>query len=559
MMSFRHSDATHTTSRTTHRTYRFLVEANGLARRGEQHDFRIPLGDGRTNQGVTLVKRQSDQTVAARTGEIRQRRFLDHTRRGGHQHVLVFRIVTNRQEGGNTLPFFQRQDVDHRTTAGRAAGPGNLEHPQPVHLAPVGEAQNGVVGVRDQQFLDEIFVFHGRSGLATTTTALGLIVFDGLSLGITTVGDGDHQIFLVDQIGDGQVTLGAGDFGQTGIAKLGHHRFQFFTDNLHQAVRIAQNFQQVRNFLENVLVLILELFGLKTGQAVQSQVKDRLSLFWRQVIKTITQAKDLRQIIGATCVFARPLKHRQNVTRCPALSHQLLFRLGRSRRRLDQRDDFIDVRQSNREAFQDMATFAGFTQFVNGTAGNHFAAMPDKCVQHFLEIEDFRLAVDQGDHVDAENRLQLSVGKEVINDHVRVFTATQLNHYPDTFLVGLVPQLGDAFQSLLFYQLCNFLDQPRFVQLVRQLGNNDGVAVGFLVVLDFMAGTDVDAPTAGAVGLNNAGATINDALGGKVRPRNMLHQVVDGHIRIINQCQAAVHNFRQVMGRNIGGHTHGNA
>ena len=205
-----------------------------------------------------------------------------------------------------------------------------------------------------------------------------------------------------------------------------------------------------------------------------------------------------------------------------------------------------------------MATFTGFTQFVDGPAGHYFTAVTNERIQQLLQIQGFRLTVDQANHVDAEYSFQLGLGKQVVDHNVRVLTPTQFDHHPDTFLVGFVPQLGDTFKTLFFYQLRDLLDQAGLVQLIRQLGDDDGIAIGLVVVLDLVAGTNIDTTTAGTVGLNDAGTAVDDALGREIRARNEFHQLIDGQIRIINQRQAAAYDFRQVVGRNVGSHAHGN-
>jgi hypothetical protein len=77
--------------------------------------------------------------------------------------------------------------------------------------------------------------------------------------------------------------------------------------------------------------------------------------------------------------------------------------------------------------------------------------------------------------------LQLGLGVEVVEHHLRHFAATQLDDDAHAVLVGLVAQLGDAFDLLLFDQLGDLLDQTRLVQLVRQLGDDDLLAATDLV------------------------------------------------------------------------------
>ena len=73
-------------------------------------------------------------------------------------------------------PSRQRQQVHHRLAARCAPGLRQLEHAQPVDLAAIREAQQRVVGVRDEQLLDEVLVLGRRGALAAATATLRLVV-----------------------------------------------------------------------------------------------------------------------------------------------------------------------------------------------------------------------------------------------------------------------------------------------------------------------------------------------------------------------------------------------
>ena len=184
--------------------------------------------------------------------------------------------------------------------------------------------------------------------------------------------------------------------------------------------------------------------------------------------------------------------------------------------------------------------------------------MTDEHLKHVLEVHDLRLTVDQRHDVDAEHALHLGLGVQVVQHHVRHFTTTQFDHHAHTVLVGLVTQLGDAFDLLLFDQLSDLLDQTRLVQLVRQLGDHQLLATADLVdVLDLDASADIDAPTAGTIGLDDAGTAVDDARSGEIRAGDVLHQVIDGQLGIVHQRQAAVDHLGEVVRRDVGGHAHG--
>ena len=206
-----------------------------------------------------------------------------------------------------------------------------------------------------------------------------------------------------------------------------------------------------------------------------------------------------------------------------------------------------------------MATLTGFTQLEDGTTGHHFTTVTHERFKQVLEVQDARTAVDQGNNVDPEHALQLGLCIEVIENNLRHFTTTQLDHNTHAVFVGLITQLGDAFELLLFNQFSDLLDQTRLVQLVRQLSDHDLLTAANLVdVFDNRTGAHVNATTASAIGFDDAGTAVDDGRCWKIRARDELHQFVDAQLRVVDQCQAAINDFTQVVRRDVGGHAHSN-
>src|SRR5690606_38170630 len=156
--------------------------------------------------------------------------------------------------------------------------------------------------------------------------------------------------------------------------------------------------------------------------------------------------------------------------------------------------------------------------------------------------------------------LHLGLGIEVVEHHLAHFTPTQLDDHTHAVLIGLVTQLADAFELLFLDQLGDLLDQPRLVQLIRQLGDDDLLTTTHLVhVFDFSTGAHIDAPATGAVSLDDAGPAIDDACRGEIRARDVLHQLIDRQLGAVHQRQTAIHDLTEVVRRNVGGHPHGDA
>ena len=179
-------------------------------------------------------------------------------------------------------------------------------------------------------------------------------------------------------------------------------------------------------------------------------------------------------------------------------------------------------------------------------------------LQQVFEVTQLRLAVNQGHHVHAKRVLELRLFVQVVKNHFGHFTALEFNHQAHPRLVRLVLNVADAFNLLLVNQFGHALLQGLFVDLVRQLVNDDGLACAFVNVFKMALGTHHDFPTPRAVAVFNAVDAVNNARRWKVGGWNDLHELVDRCFWVAQEVQAGVYDFVQVVRRNVGGHTHGN-
>ena len=76
---------------------------------------------------------------------------------------------------------------------------------------------------------------------------------------------------------------------------------------------------------------------------------------------------------------------------------------------------------------------------------------------------------------------------------------------------------------------------------------------------DFSFGPHCHATFAGCISALDRGPVINEAAGGEVRPLHEFHKVFAGEFSVINQSHGCIHDFPQVMRRDIRRHTDGDA
>ena len=120
------------------------------------------------------------------------------------------------------------------------------------------------------------------------------------------------------------------------------------------------------------------------------------------------------------------------------------------------------------QAFEDVRARFGLAQLELDAAADHFAAEVDEVLDHFEQAEHLRPAGDDRQRDDAERLLQLGLLEQVVEHDLGDFAALQLDHDPHAVAIGLVAQIGNAFERLVAHQFGDALEQPRLVQLIRE-------------------------------------------------------------------------------------------
>ena len=150
-----------------------------------------------------------------------------------------------------------------------------------------------------------------------------------------------------------------------------------------------------------------------------------------------------------------------------------------------------------------MGALFGLIQAVLGTANDDLNLMLHVVAQHLIQAEGARHAIDDGEHIRAEGRLQLGVLIEVIEHHAGHGIALQGDYDAHANAVGgLILDLGDARNLSVGHGFRDIGNEVIRVDLEWQLGNYDGLARSRL--LDGGHTAHPDGTTAGGVGILDA-------------------------------------------------------
>ena len=217
----------------------------------------------------------------------------------------------------------------------------------------------------------------------------------------------------------------------------------------------------------------------------------------------------------------------------PGPNHQLGFGDGRRRSIANNGNEFVNIGQRDCQAFQHMTAFARLTQREYCAARHHFAAVGNKYLYQVLQVAQFRLAVDQRHHVDAESVLQLGLFEEVIQNHFGHFAALEFNDQAHAGLVALVLNMTDALNFLLMNQFGHALLKRFFIDLIRQFVNDDRLPLTLVDVLEVAFGPHHHPAASGAVAVLDAVDAVDNASRGEVRRQNNFHQFVDRSVGVL--------------------------
>src|SRR5438067_10391093 len=237
---------------------------------------------------------------------------------------------------------------------------------------------------------------------------------------------------------------------------------------------------------------------------------------------------------------------------------QRLARFPGGRCGADEPDDLIHIVERDAEAEQDVFTLASFAELVIGAAPNHIDAVLDEVLDGGDQAQLARLAVDDREIDDAEADLKLRVLVEVVENDVGLFAALQLEDDAHAVAIALVANLGDTFDFLVVDQRRGRLDEARLVDLVRDLGDDDLLAV-LAHRHDGGFGADFEASPPRAEGVDNSLASEDETTGWKVGTFDDLHHLVELGFGMTDQEDGGVDDLVKVVGRNVGRHANGDA
>ena len=223
----------------------------------------------------------------------------------------------------------------------------------------------------------------------------------------------------------------------------------------------------------------------------------------------------------------------------------------------DQGDDGVDHVQGLDQALDDVGPGTGLLQAELRPAADDLNLVLDVGRQGLHEVEGPRDTVHQGDGVDPEAGLERGVLVQVVEQDVGVGVALDVDDEAGTTLRRFVVDVPDTVQLPGLDQVPHLGGDRAGAGLVWEFGDHDGGSA--LGLLDLRLGPHPHRAPPGPVGVHDPGPSQEQGPGREVGTLDELHQVVRSGLGVVNEVDDGVDDLTEVVGRDVGGHPHGNA
>ncbi len=221
-------------------------------------------------------------------------------------------------------------------------------------------------------------------------------------------------------------------------------------------------------------------------------------------------------------------------------------------------DDLVDVGERDEQAFEYVRAFLRLRKQVSGPPSHHLEAMLEEALEHLFQVQRARPPVHQRDHHHVEAFLQLRVLEELIDHDLFVRVPAKVYDKPRAFPVALVTYVGYVRQLAALDQIRYLLQQSVPVELIRDLGHDNGL---------FPSGGRLDvsarpegylAPTR-PVCVKYPASAADQPPCREVRALDDLSQLAHCNLAVVYQLHKRVAQLRQIVRRDAGRHSHRDA
>ena len=426
------------------------------------------------------------------------------------------------------LAFLEIEQVDERPPEARARRLGNLVRVLEEETSGVREEHERVVRLRDEDEADEVFFLHLRTLDAVSAALLLAVLGERHALDVAAVRKRDDARRVGYEVLHRDLVLVRDDLGAALRVRLRAvlrlELREVLADDRVDLLGVRENRLVLGDRGEQLRELVGELVALEADELVEAHLENRVDL---EVGKAETLEKARLRLVARL-------------------------------RRADDRDDFVEVVDCEKEAVDDVLPRLRLLKLEARAACDDLEAVVGVAAAVVLEIQDLRAAAVDREHDCAEGGLELRVLVEVVEDDFAHRVALYVDDDPDV-LLRLVAYVAYALDHLVLDEVGHVLDHLGLVDGVGNLGDDDALAA---VLLDFDLGLAANSQLAAPELVHRGDSVVAADLRAsrEVRPLDELHEVVDGaSLAVLHVVVNAVAKLVQVVRRDVRSHADGDA
>ena len=265
-----------------------IFEAGALARIAKEHDVECAVGHGDANKRFSFIEGHGVDAFRARVAEGRKWSLLHRPPIRRHEDEMLIVIPLNREDKRDALLFFKRQKVDDRTPSRIRLSFGQLEDINWVNPARRRKAENDVMRIGDEDFLNFI-VFRRRLNVtALAATNLGLVVGKLLTLHVAVARKRNDHVTTGNKVALVEIRIAQRINNRASfVAKLLSNRLEFVGNDGAYSGRFRKDVQVVENLVDLRAVVVNDLFTLKPRKAAQIHGQNAVDLSMGKVVETV--------------------------------------------------------------------------------------------------------------------------------------------------------------------------------------------------------------------------------------------------------------------------------
>ena len=216
----------------------------------------------------------------------------------------------------------------------------------------------------------------------------------------------------------------------------------------------------------------------------------------------------------------------------------------------DDGDDLVEIEIDDEIPLENLETRGDLAKPEVGAADKNLAAVRQPGIQRFPKRHHARAAVGI-EHIQGQRHARFKVCQleQALHHHFRLETPA-LRLKDDAQVLGrLVADIGEERQLLGLQHIGHPLDQPGFLHLIGNFGNDDLPGPAFFL-LDRPASAHPESAAPGGIGLANAvGRLDEDAAGWEIGPSDITHQSIHRSVRMLDQMQRRIGKFGDIVRR----------